>query len=116
MLYISLCDNIVYQYGKSMDLNPFYIQKVFSQIVVPVNNACSLRALLVETKMYDQSKKLLKQKLPGSYSVFGKHEALNSTRDAIFCSLVDRCSEEKIQARSVTACDIPGCILVWWCH
>jgi hypothetical protein len=67
-----------------------------------VKNASRLRdvSLLVETRTDDQSKKFLKQKLLSSYPVLvEKHKTLISTRGVIFCSLIDGCSDEEIQAR-----------------
>jgi hypothetical protein len=70
----------VWTWRKTMkDLSPFYIQKVLSQIARPVKNASRLhdRTLLVGTKIDEQSKKLLKQKLLGSYHVLvEKHRTL----------------------------------------
>jgi hypothetical protein len=70
------------------DLSSFYIQKAFDQIGGPVRNASRLRdgSLLVETRTNEQTKKLLKQKLLGSYPVtVEKHQSLNSVRGVIFC-------------------------------
>jgi hypothetical protein len=69
----------------------------------PVKNAARLwdGLLLVETRLDDQSKKLLKQKLLVLYPVLvEKHKTLNSTRGVIICSQSDRCSDEEIQAPS----------------
>lgn len=82
------------------DLSQFYIQKALDQMAGPVKNTSRLRdgPILVETKTDDQSKKLLKQKLLGSYTVLvEKHKILNSTRGVIFCPQVDECSDEQIQ-------------------
>jgi hypothetical protein len=55
--------------------------------------------VLVETRTDDKSRKLLKQKLLVSYPVWvEKHKTQNSTRGVIFCSQVDGCSDEVIQA------------------
>jgi hypothetical protein len=64
------------------DLSPFYIQKVLNQIAGHVKNVSRLQdgSLLVKIKTDDQRKKLLRQKLLGSYPVLvQKHKTLNST-------------------------------------
>jgi hypothetical protein len=82
------------------DLSPFYIQNALDQIGGPVRNTSRLRdgSLLVETQTDEQTKKLLKQKLLGSYPVtVEKHQTLNSIRGVIFCPQVDGCTDEEIQ-------------------
>lgn len=56
-------------------------------------------SLLVEMRSDDQCTKLFKQKLLCSYLAFvEKHKILNSTTDVIFCSQLDGCICEVVQA------------------
>jgi hypothetical protein len=83
---------------------PFYIEKALDQIIGSVKNSSRLPdgSLLVRTQADDQSKKVLKQKLLGSYHVLvEKHKTVNSTSSVLFCSQLDRCSDEEIQATFV---------------
>jgi hypothetical protein len=60
---------------------------------------CGFGTLLVETKMDEQSKEFLKQKLLGSYPVLvEKQKSRNSDKSVIFCYQVDGCSCEEILA------------------
>jgi hypothetical protein len=82
------------------DLSPFYIQAALDLMAKPVKNASRLRdgTVLVQTKTDKQNEQLLIQKLLGSYPVLAEKQNLLLNQGCIFCSQVDECDEEEIQA------------------
>ena len=81
------------------DISPFYIKRELDRICGTVKNATRVRdgSLLIETVTADQSKKLLKATLLGSYPIrVVPHKSLNSCRGVVTTSSLDGLTNEEI--------------------